>query len=109
VTSSGDRYARQRILQEIGSEGQIRLSQASILAPNDLSQGATRAFCLYAKRAGLTIVENESGKGGSMSPACQNLAQLFRHEESRHLGQGAAACLEAIHQVLRSPSSATES
>jgi hypothetical protein len=32
------------------------------------------------------------------------LARLFHHEESRQLGQGAAACLEAIFEVLHSSS-----
>jgi len=109
VTSSDDRYARQRILNEIGSEGQIRLGQASVCAPGYLSPGAADDFDLYAKRAGLGMASRRSAKSDETSLACQALAQMFRHQESRQLGLGAAACLEAIHEALRPSSSATKS
>lgn len=89
-----DLWARQRILQEVGDDGQQKLAAASVQVSGS---GRAAAVCTdYLRRAGVSNIAVDS----SADEPPFAYSELFRHAASRELGAGAWHALNIIRQVL---------
>ncbi|HSC87034.1 MAG TPA: hypothetical protein VLC09_07170 [Polyangiaceae bacterium] len=90
-----DRFARQRILEEVGDAGQARLEQA-VLRLGQVDPIAARAARAYGLGLGFADVQHDDSLG---QPSFVH-AEHFRHLAPRGWAQGAHLALGRAREVL---------
>ncbi len=94
-----DRFARQRLLEEIGDLGQARLGAADLSLSPRLSPEVRRAARLYGEALGFGVVRVDDNKD---SEAFRH-ERFFRHKSALAIGYGAHLALTRVREVLEFP------
>jgi hypothetical protein len=90
---ASDRFARQRLLPEVGDKGQRAIAEASVRLPEGPASAVAADFLA---RAGVGRVLVDGAARGSEFPH----ASHFRHAPSQLLGHGAWQALAHLRAVL---------
>lgn len=97
----GDRHARQKLLPEIGVEGQARIDSARFAVDPSAPREAREVALLYAQAAGFDV---SAGDAASPRPVADRApfahGSFFRHSSALHLAEGAHLVLDRLRVVL---------
>jgi hypothetical protein len=97
------RFARQIQLEEVGLLGQGRIEETELYVTSDWSKDERYFARIYAERCGLIVATEESQELRSARNSLQypfEIAALFRHEQARAVGVGAATAQTQVVRAL---------